>query len=175
MKPLEIVQLGNPVLRQIAQPVSNIQDEWVKPLAQKMLATLVESRGVGIAAPQVGQPYRILVVASHPNARYPHAPQMEPTVMINPRLIDHSDAIVKDWEGCLSVPGIRGLVPRYKEIEVEYTGLDDRIHRTVLTDFVARIFQHEFDHLNGIVFLDHVEDVQDMMAEQEYLKQVVRV
>jgi peptide deformylase len=174
MNTLEIVQLGNPVLRQIAQPISNVQEQWVHDLAKKMLETLLTSKGVGIAAPQVGQSYRLLIVASHPNPRYPHAPQMEPTVMINPRILDHSDQQIKDWEGCLSIPGIRAQVPRYQAIEIEYTGPDDARHRMVLTDFVARIFQHEFDHLNGKVFLDHVEGVQDMMTEQEYLKRVVK-
>lgn len=174
MEQLEIAQLGNPVLRQVAQPISNTQDEWVKSLAENMLHTLMQSRGVGIAAPQVGQPYQMLIVASHPNARYPHAPMMEPTVMINPRLIAHAEEQMKDWEGCLSVPGIRGLVPRYRTIEIEYTGQDGTSHQMVLTDFVARIFQHEFDHLNGLVFLDRVENAQDMMTEQEYLKRIVQ-
>jgi peptide deformylase len=81
--------------------------------------------------------------------------------------------VVKGWEGCLSVPGIRGLVPRYRAIEVDYTGRDGQLHRQELTDFVARIFQHEYDHLEGIVFLDRVESTQDLMTEQEYQQQVV--
>lgn len=94
--------------------------------------------------------------------------------MINPRILSHSDEVVKGWEGCLSVPGIRGLVPRYRAIEVEYTGRDGKLHRQQLNDFVARIFQHELDHLDGIVFLDRVETTQDLMSEKEYQERVVQ-
>lgn len=170
---LKISQLGNPVLRQVAQPIYNIQDESIQTLIDDLLATLVTMNGVGIAAPQVSMPYRLLIVASRPNARYPHAPLMEPTVMVNPQLLNHSGEVVKDWEGCLSVPGIRGLVPRYRLIEVEYTSREGRLVRQTLTDFVARIFQHEFDHLNGMVFLDRLESVRDIITDQEYLTHMV--
>lgn len=170
---LKISQLGNPVLRQVAQPIYNIQDESIQTLIDDLLATLVTMNGVGIAAPQVSMPYRLLIVASRPNARYPHAPLMEPTVMVNPQLLSHSGEVVKDWEGCLSVPGIRGLVPRYRLIEVEYTSREGRLVRQTLTDFVARIFQHEFDHLNGMVFLDRLESVRDIITDQEYLTHMV--
>jgi peptide deformylase len=95
---------------------------------------------------------------------------MEPTAAIEPRIVAHGDEIVKDWEGCLSIPGLRGLVPRYRTIEVEYTTRDGRIQTQILTDFVARIFQHELDHLNGLVFLDRIESTQDLYTEQEYQK-----
>jgi peptide deformylase len=99
---------------------------------------------------------------------------MEPTAMINPRIIAHSTERVKGWEGCLSLPGIRGLVPRYQAIEVEYITRDGQLHQQELTDFVARIFQHEYDHLDGIVFLDRVESTHDLMTEQEYQQRIVQ-
>lgn len=170
---LQIAQLGNPVLRQQSQFVNNIQDQRLQQLIDALIATAVASNGVGIAAPQVSQSFRLFIVASRPNPRYPNAPQMEPTAMINPQIIAHSPEVVKGWEGCLSVPGIRGLVPRYEGIEVEYTNRNGKIHRQVFTDFVARIFQHEYDHLDGIVFLDRVESTQDIMAEQEYQQRIV--
>lgn len=170
---LEISQLGNPILRQVAQPIFNIQDQSIQALIDNLLTTLTHSNGVGIAAPQVGKSYRLLIVASRPNARYPHAPIMEPTAMINPQLVCHSGEVVKDWEGCLSVPGIRGLIPRYRQIEVEYTTREGNCVRQELTDFVARIFQHESDHLNGMVFLDRLENVQDIVTDQEYLSRLV--
>jgi peptide deformylase len=171
---LEITQLGNPVLRQIAQPVDNIQAPNVQFLIQQMLATLQQANGVGIAAPQVGHSQQIIIIASRSNPRYPHAPEMEPTPMINPRLLSHSDQVVKDWEGCLSIPGIRGPVPRFQSVEVEYIGPDGKVCHRELTDFVARIFQHEYDHLQGFVFLDRVESVQELVTEQEYLQRVVQ-
>lgn len=170
---MKILQLGDPVLRQVAQPIYNVQDQSIQALIDDLLATLTRSNGVGISAPQVSIPYRLLIVASRPTPRYPHAPIMEPTVMINPQLISHSGEIVKDWEGCLSVPGIRGFVPRYRLIEVEYTSREGKLVRQELTDFVARIFQHEFDHLNGMVFLDRLESVRDIVTDQEYLSRLM--
>lgn len=171
---LPVAQLGNPLLRRQAQLITNIQDERIQQLIDDLITTAVATNGVGIAAPQVSQSYRLFIVASRPNARYPNAPMMEPTAMINPHIIAHSAEVVKGWEGCLSVPGIRGLVPRYQAIEVEYTCQDGQLCRQELTDFVARIFQHEYDHLDGIVFLDRVESTQDLMTEQEYQQQIVQ-
>lgn len=172
---LDIAQLGNPVLRRVAEPIYHIHDDWVQPLVDGLLATLHRANGVGIAAPQVGSSHRLLVIASRPNARYPNAPEIDPIVMINPHLVDHADNVEKDWEGCLSIPGLRGLVPRYEAVEVEYTNRDNRLERTTLTGFIARIFQHEFDHLNGRVFLDHIEDIHnDLMTDSEYMKRVVQ-
>ncbi len=171
---LPIAQLGNPILRQQAQLIDTAQDERVRQLIDALVATVRASNGVGIAAPQVSESYRLFIVASRPNPRYPNAPMMEPTAMINPRIIAHSTEVVKGWEGCLSIPGIRGLVPRYQAIEVEYTTRDGQLHRQELTDFVARIFQHEYDHLDGIVFLDRVESTQELMSEQEYQQRIVQ-
>jgi len=164
----EISQLGNPVLRQTAQPIEDISHPDIQKLIDDLLTTVIAANGVGIAAPQVAASYRLLVVASRPNPRYPHAPLMTPTAMLNPQIIAHSTQVVKDWEGCLSVPGIRGLVPRYQTIEVEYTDREGNWHRQELTDFVARIFQHEYDHLEGMVFLDRVESQEELITEQEY-------
>lgn len=171
---LQIAQLGNPILRQQAQLIDNIQDECLQQLIDHLISTARASNGVGIAAPQVSQSYRLFIVASRPNPRYPNAPSMEPTAMINPKIIAESTEIVKGWEGCLSIPGIRGLVPRYQAIEVEYTSRDGQLHRQELTDFVARIFQHEYDHLNGILFLDRVESTKEMMSELEYQQRIVQ-
>ncbi len=167
---LEIAQLGNPILRQQAQPVKKITDKKLQQLIDSLIETAAAANGVGIAAPQVSQSYRLFIVASRPNPRYPNAPLMEPTAMINPKIVARGDEIVKDWEGCLSVPGLRGLLPRYRTIEVEYTTRDGQIQRQILTDFVARIFQHELDHLNGLVFLDRLESTRDLYTEQEYQK-----
>ncbi len=166
---LEVSQVGNPILRQIAQPIDRF-DEPVQTLIDNLMATLLQSNGVGIAAPQVAASCRVVIIASRPNPRYPNAPEMEPTVMINPRLVSTSEERVKDWEGCLSVPGIRGLVPRYQAIAIEYCDRQGKLQQQHLTDFVARIFQHELDHLNGLVFLDRLETTQDIVTEQEYLK-----
>ncbi|MGE5657235.1 MAG: peptide deformylase [Actinomycetota bacterium] len=171
---LQISQLGNPVLRQQAQIIENIEDEQIQTLINNLMVTVQKANGVGIAAPQVAASNRLLIVASRPSPRYPHAPTMAPTAMINPQILAHSSEVIKDWEGCLSIPGIRGLVPRYQAIEIEYMTRDGKRERQELTDFVARIFQHEYDHLEGFVFLDRVESTQDLMTEQEYQEQIVK-
>jgi peptide deformylase len=166
----QIAQLGRPVLRQAAQHIAEPGDPAVQALIDDMLATVVEVNGVGIAAPQVYEPLRIFIVASHPNPRYPHAPEMEPTAIINPEIIWSSDEIEKGWEGCLSIPGIRGFVPRSTGIRVRYltrAGLD---REQEFTGFIARVFQHENDHLNGIVFLDRLESTGDIISEKEYIR-----
>ena len=164
-----IAQLGHPILRHIAQPIQNFENPLLQGLIEDLLEIAQSSNGVGIAAPQVSESLRLFIVASRPNPRYPTAPVMTPTAMLNPRLIAFSSPRVKGWEGCLSVPDKRGLVPRYKEIEVEYFDRLGNLQRRVLTDFVARIFQHELDHLDGKVFLDRLESSEDLYTEKEYL------
>ena len=165
---LSIIQLGNPILRQKAEFVKQVKSDNIQKMIDDLLTTVSDANGVGIAAPQVAVGYRVFIVASRPNLRYPNAPLMEPTAMINPKIVAHSDETVKDWEGCLSVPGIRGLVPRYRKIEVEYIDRNGNLINQHLTDFVARIFQHEYDHFEGLVFLDRVESTFDIVTEQEY-------
>ena len=165
---LSIIQLGNPILRQKAKLVEQVNSDDIQKLIDDLLTTVSDANGVGIAAPQVAVGYRVFIVASRPNLRYPNAPLMEPTAMINPKIVAHSDETVKDWEGCLSIPGIRGLVPRYQKIEVEYIDRKGNLVNQQLTDFVARIFQHEYDHFEGLVFLDRVESTFDIVTEQEY-------
>ncbi|MBW4636919.1 MAG: peptide deformylase [Gloeocapsa sp. UFS-A4-WI-NPMV-4B04] len=173
MPVLEIIQLGHPLLRSSAQLVDNIQDQNIQNLIDNLIATVGQANGVGIAAPQVAESYQLFIVASRPNLRYPNAPTMQPTAMINPQVLAHSSEVVKGWEGCLSIPEIRGYVPRYEAIEIEYTDRNGKLQKQELTDFVARIFQHEYDHLNGIVFLDRLESTHDIITEQEYQKRIV--
>jgi peptide deformylase len=163
-----IAQAGAPILRSQAQLVAQISDPKIVELIDCLTKTAIAHQGVGIAAPQIFQPYRVIIIASHPSDRYPNAPTMTPTAMINPRLLAHSEEVVKDWEGCLSVPNTRGLVPRYQQIEVEYTTSSGEVKQEVMTDFVARIFQHELDHLEGILFSDRITEPTDLYTEEEY-------
>jgi len=95
---------------------------------------------------------------------------MKPTAVINPKIISASKEIAKDWEGCLSVPGIRALVPRHTSILVEYTTVTGKKVKKQYKDFIARIFQHEYDHLEGKVFLDRIESTKDIITDKEYLR-----
>lgn len=167
---LQVAQLGHPSLRQKAKPVKNIQDPKIQILIDNLIATAMDVNGVGIAAPQVYESVRIFIVASHPNPRYPHAPHMEPTAIINPKIVSRSTKKAKDWEGCLSIPGIRGLIPRHTEVTVAYTDRLGKKHKQVFVDFIARIIQHENDHLDGILFLDRVESNKELISDKEYQK-----
>ncbi len=162
-------QLGEPVLRLQAKQVEIINlniHNVIKVMRSKLLA----SNGVGLAAPQIFESVKIIIIASRPSKRYPLAPDMEPVVMINPSFESISAKIKKDWEGCLSIPGIRALVPRYSKIKISYSDEQGALQELIAEDFVARVFQHEFDHLNGLLYLDRVEDNQDIIAESEFQK-----
>lgn len=171
MNTASILKLGNPRLHLVAKPVEHIDDRLCT-LIDTLIWTAEQTNGVGIAAPQVGEALRLFVVASRPNLRYPNAPTMEPTAMINPRMVAHAEEQVEGWEGCLSVPDQRGQVCRYREIEVEYRDRAGVLQRRVLTDFVARIFQHEHDHLEGILFVDRVPGAEHLISEAEYFQRL---
>jgi peptide deformylase len=169
-KILQISEIGSPILRQRSDAIVSLADPQIDDLIVDLIATAHAANGVGIAAPQVASSMRLFIVASRPSPRYPHAPTMEPTAMINPQIVDRSGELVSGWEGCLSVPGMRGLVLRDRAIEVEYLTKHGELIRQELTGFVARIFQHELDHLDGILFPDRVSTPTDLITEAEYLK-----
>ncbi len=167
-----IAKLGEKVLRQKAKKVKDINSKEINAIIEKMIYCVKKSKGVGLAAPQIFESYQILVISSHPNERYPNAPLMENEVLINPKIISKSKEKEKGMEGCLSIPGIRAQVSRYKKIEVEYTSRKGTLKRVVFEDFIARIFQHEYDHLKGKVYLDRVKDNKDIVSEEVYLKMI---
>lgn len=137
-----IIQLGDPRLRQVAVTVQAF-DHRLQALIDDLICTAEQTHGVGIAAPQVGESLRLFVVASRPNLRYPQAPLMAPTAMVNPRIVAHDDVILAGWEGCLSVPDQRGQVPRYRTIEVEYCD------RTAMTSaWCSRILSPAFFNMS---------------------------
>lgn len=167
---LQVAQLGHPVLRRKAKPVGNIKSRLVQELIDDLIATVMDVDGVGMAAPKAYQSLQIFILASHPNTRYPDAPEMPPTPVINPKIISKNRQKKKDWEGCLSIPGIRALIPRYTKIKVEFMNRYGKKETKEFTDFIARIFQHEYDHLQGLVFLDRVTDTKEIFTEKEYQK-----
>ncbi len=170
MQKREITELGNPILRRRATEVENISDEEFQQLIDDMILTAIEASGVGIAAPQVSEALRLFIMIGTPSSRYPDAEQPETKVIINPKIVSVSDEMEKDWEGCLSIPGIRGLVPRHKCIEVTYKNRNGRLVKASFSDFEARVFQHEYDHLEGTVFLDRMESPKEIITEKEYFR-----
>lgn len=167
---LEIAKLGERVLRQKAKKVKNVFDEDIQKLIQSMLACVKSSEGVGLAAPQIFKSLQIIIISSHKNSRYPNAPLKKPTVMINPKIIKNSKLKEIGWEGCLSIPGIRAKVPRYKKITIKYKTINNEKKIEELEGFIARVFQHEYDHLKGLVFLDQIKSTKDIITEEVYFK-----
>jgi peptide deformylase len=158
---LKVARLGHPVLRERAAPVppEQIRSAEVQRLIDDMIETMREYDGAGLAANQVHTLRQIAVIEVLKNPRYPDAPEVPLTVVINPVVTPLTDEVEDGWEGCLSVPGLRGVVPRYRWLR--YTGVDARgqaIDRTV-SGFHARVVQHECDHLDGILYPMRIRDL----------------
>lgn len=171
---LQIAQLGVPLLREKSLTVEKIKGKEVQALIDDMISTVQEVDGVGIAAPQVYQSLQVFIVASHPSSRYPKAPRVRPFAVINPVIIEKSSEKEKDWEGCLSIPGIRGLVPRNTALKIKYFTRAGKEREQEFQDFLARIFQHEYDHLEGKVFIDRLETTKDVITEKEYQRLFIK-
>lgn len=171
---LQVVQLGNPILRREADEVrnANVNTAVIQELIDDMLATCEESGGVGIAAPQVGLSVRIIIVASKPTPAYPRAPTIKPVAMINPKITMKSENLETGWEGCMSIPGLRGNAGRHKTIKLSYlTRFGAPITDEAWGGFLARVAQHEVDHLDGIMFTDRTHPLE-LISEKEYQKLV---
>ncbi|WP_332815746.1 peptide deformylase [Ramlibacter sp.] len=155
----EILKMGDPRLLRVAQPVTAFDTDEIHQLVADMFDTMRAANGAGLAAPQIGVDLQLVIFGSDaPNPRYPDAPRVPRTVLLNPQVTPVGDEEEEGWEGCLSVPGLRGLVPRWKAIR--YAGFDpfgDPIDRTV-DGFHARVVQHECDHLAGKLYPMRVRD-----------------
>jgi len=155
----EVLRMGDPRLLEIAEPVAAFGTRELESLLGDMRDTMQDLNGAGLAAPQIGVGLRVVIFGIEANPRYPDAEPVPFTVLINPELTALGEEMEEGWEGCLSVPGMRGLVPRYRHLR--YTGLDAAgrpIDRTV-TDFHARVVQHEVDHLDGILYPRRIRDL----------------
>ena len=157
-----ILRMGDPRLLVVSQPVTNLADPALATLIADMFETMHAVNGAGLAAPQVGVALRVVIFGDPDpvavNPRYPDAPPIPQTVLLNPVLQPLDDEMEEGWEGCRSVPGMRGVVPRYRRLR--YTGIDpagEPIDRTV-DGFHARVVQHECDHLDGILYPMRVRD-----------------
>jgi len=156
-----IMKMGEPVLFAKAQPVEKFGTPELHELLADMKETMIAANGAGIAAPQIGVSLQVVIFEVRNNPRYPKAEQVPETVLINPVLEPIGDAMEDGWEGCLSVPGMRGLVPRHAKLR--YSGFDQygkRFERTV-DGFHARVVQHECDHLTGMLFPMRVRDLHN--------------
>jgi peptide deformylase len=155
-----VLKMGDPLLYRRADPVVAFDTPDLNALITDMFDTMAAMNGAGLAAPQIGVSQRVVIFGIEANPRYPHAEPVPMTVLINPVLEPLGEEMEEGWEGCLSVPGLRGLVNRFRQLR--YTGFDpmgNRIDRTV-SDFHARVVQHECDHLDGILYPMRLKDIR---------------
>ena len=155
----EVLRMGDPRLLEVSQPVDDFGSAALAALLEDMNDTMVALNGAGIAAPQIGVLKRMVIFGFDRNERYPDAEAVPFTVLCNPAITPLADEMEDGWEGCLSVPGLRGVVPRYTRIR--YTGFDQHGHAIdrEATGFHARVVQHECDHLDGILYPRRIRDL----------------
>ncbi len=155
-----ILKMGDPRLLRVARPVTEFGAPWLAELLQDMQDTMTAANGAGLAAPQIGEDWQVVIFGTGaPNPRYPEAPVVPRTVLINPVIEPLGDEMEDGWEGCLSVPGLRGVVPRHRHIV--YRGWDEHglpLERRV-SGFHARVVQHECDHLIGRLYPTRMTDL----------------
>ncbi len=154
----EVLRMGDPRLWQKSLPITDFNTKELGELLQDMRDTMARLNGAGLAAPQIGVPLRLVIFGVKSNPRYPGIDDVPDTVLINPVLTPLSEQIEEGWEGCLSVPGMRGWVPRYAKLK--YSGYDEHGKRFVreVSGFHARVVQHECDHLDGVLYPMRVRD-----------------
>lgn len=169
---LKVARLGHPILRQVAEPVSPeaICSPEIQRLIDDMLETMDEYDGAGLAAPQVHVSRRVVIYGVHGNPRYPDAEEVPLTVLVNPKITPTTSEMDEDWEGCLSVPDMRGQVPRYTRVKVDAYGRDGKVLRFTADGFHARVIQHECDHLDGKVYLDRMRSMDTLSFLPEFHK-----
>ena len=163
---LKLAHYGNPILRKRCKPIGEITEE-IRELAESMMAVLEEWKGIGLAAPQVGHAIRLFVASSYvelPEGKWGIVP---PKVYINPELTLHSDEVIEDNEGCLSIPGIRGNVVRPLRVRVQALDLNGDTFTEDLEGYNARIRMHENDHINGVLFIDRLQPALRKELEPE--------
>ncbi len=167
MSILKVARMGHPVLRTRARPLdrSALRAAIVQKLIDDMLDTMAEYRGVGLAAPQVHENLRLFVALLGPDD---DQAESEPVVIVNPEIVPIGEDTVDGWEGCLSVPDIRGRVPRAREIELRALDRKGTPIELTLQDFPARVAQHEADHLDGVLFFDRMRTFESLTFLDEY-------
>ena len=170
MSLLKIAQIGHPILRQNARALTatEINSSDIQHFIDDMVETMRDANGAGLAANQVYNPVQICVLEVENNPRYPYKPRIPLEVLINPIITVLSDEQFENFEGCLSVPNIRGRVRRNAEIQMDYVDREGTPHQKTVRGITAGTYQHEVDHLQGKVFLDHVFDSTSLCTWQEF-------
>jgi len=154
----EILKMGDPRLLRVAKPVERFATPELRALVGDMFETMHAARGAGLAAPQIGVDLALVIFGFRVNERYPDAPPVPETVLVNPRIEADGDAEEEGWEGCLSVPGMRGVVPRLARIRYRGFDIEGRPIERLAEGFHARVVQHECDHLEGKLYPMRIRD-----------------
>lgn len=155
--PPGIVTVGDFFLQLKTRKVLRRDSTLIRELARQMLEKLEVENAQGLAAPQVREPFRLIVIKTRPKPWAPDVTRSRPYVMVNPTIVSYSSGFEERWEGCLSVPGLMGLVRRYTSVEVGYEGLNGEHHHELFTGYIARVVQHEIDHLDNLTYLDRID------------------
>ncbi|MBC8519611.1 MAG: peptide deformylase [Gammaproteobacteria bacterium] len=163
---LDILHRGDPKLEIRARLVTDF-DKTLRTIVSDMWETMHESEGVGLAATQVGIDLQLVVFGMESSSRYPDSESIPYTVLINPTVEPLGDDLEEEWEGCLSIPGLRGLVPRYSQIRYSGVDIDGKPFECEAAGFHARVVQHECDHLLGILYPERMENPQELVAEED--------
>jgi len=169
----KIIRMGHPVLRQVARPLAReeIGSAEIARLIDDMVDTLHDYGGIGLAAPQVAEPIRLAIIEiDGEGSRYGEIPNIPLTVFINPEVSIIDPETKGFWEGCLSVPGLRGFVERPQHVRVDYLDITGEESAVELTGFLATVFQHEFDHLDGRLYVDRMTDSRLLAFEEEFAR-----
>ncbi len=166
--------MGHPVLRQVAEPVPEelFGTGRLNDLCRNMVRTMISEDGVGLAAPQVAESLRLFVYWVPGDNDHP---DITPTLLANPEIKPVGDVAEDGWEGCLSIPGLRGIVPRYSRVKVRARDLEGNAVSLTADGFHARVLQHEFDHLDGIVFLDRMDSPASLAYEHEWERYILNL
>ena len=169
-RPLRIAQIGHPILRQPTRILTReeLLSEEIQSFLDDLVETMREASGAGLAANQVYQSLRICAVEVRNNSRYPYRPNIPLTILVNPVLTPASDETFINYEGCLSVPNLRGQVRRHCEVHVEALDREGNSISTVVKGMTAATYQHEVDHLDGTIFLDRVEDPNSVVTLENF-------
>jgi peptide deformylase len=172
---LKVARLGHPVIRTAAAPVDleQIKTPEFQTLLDNMVDTMREYIGVGLAAPQVHLSIQVAVLEVEEHPRYPDMPSIPLTFLINPQLTVIDSSTAEDWEGCLSIPEMRGVVPRFKQLRVTALGRNGEPLDFVASDFHARVIQHENDHLKGEVYVDRMPNLRTLTHLAEWQRYVL--
>lgn len=165
-----VLKIGTPSLFEKSKPVTEFSCANLYNLIQDLTDTMKEHGGAGIAAPQIGCNLRIIIFGFDFNPRYPNEKPVPFTVLINPEIELLTDQKIEAWEGCLSVPGMRGMVPRYTNIKYKGYDAEGKIIERIVDGFHSRVFQHEYDHIEGILFPQQIIDMKNFGFEDELRK-----